>query len=294
MRQSKWQLFYNSIKDISWPACETEAEFKNLPNWIQDEILTVHNGQTHLTLSSTDIHYEPDIITSVTSNEVVELSYPVSNNFFVKYDINVDGGGTAFGQSYPKVLRYLYPDRIFNNCMEWCSGPGFIGFRLLADRLVKNLVLTDIHQPAIDYCYKTIESMPEEFQGQVQLVVSDTVKSLPSNMQFDLIVGNPPHNPRRINCWVIDSYMIGSATDIERKGVDLNWELHKDFFTNIKKNLAPDGIILLQESRRASDSADFKEYIESAGLKIIRSFYTTQDPGIWYLEVGHNLEKETQ
>lgn len=32
-----WQDFYQSVKDPSWPDCNSEAEFVNLPQWIQDE-----------------------------------------------------------------------------------------------------------------------------------------------------------------------------------------------------------------------------------------------------------------
>jgi len=37
-----WQAFYNNIKDSGWPRCDTQAEFELLPDWIQDEIVTVH------------------------------------------------------------------------------------------------------------------------------------------------------------------------------------------------------------------------------------------------------------
>jgi len=32
-----WQEFYTSIKDPSWPSCDQEENFKNLPDWIQQE-----------------------------------------------------------------------------------------------------------------------------------------------------------------------------------------------------------------------------------------------------------------
>lgn len=37
-----WQEFYSSIKDISWPPCDDEDDFVNLPEWIRQECQDVH------------------------------------------------------------------------------------------------------------------------------------------------------------------------------------------------------------------------------------------------------------
>jgi hypothetical protein len=39
------QESYNAVKDPAWPAVENIADFKNLPNWIQDECRSQHNLQ---------------------------------------------------------------------------------------------------------------------------------------------------------------------------------------------------------------------------------------------------------
>lgn len=44
---------YDAVKDPSWPAVQTYQDFQNLPKWIQDECLTVHNLQL-LELSETN------------------------------------------------------------------------------------------------------------------------------------------------------------------------------------------------------------------------------------------------
>lgn len=38
-----WQISYNNVKDLSWPDCNDPLEFRNLPEYIQKECLTVHN-----------------------------------------------------------------------------------------------------------------------------------------------------------------------------------------------------------------------------------------------------------
>ena len=41
--QTQVQDSYNAVKDSSWPNISSLKEFCNLPNWIQDECLNIHN-----------------------------------------------------------------------------------------------------------------------------------------------------------------------------------------------------------------------------------------------------------
>lgn len=41
--QSQVSKSYNAVKDLSWPSINSMEDFKNLPNWIQEECLTQHN-----------------------------------------------------------------------------------------------------------------------------------------------------------------------------------------------------------------------------------------------------------
>jgi hypothetical protein len=43
--QSQVQESYNAVKDSSWPDINSLEDFKNLPKWIQDECINVHNLQ---------------------------------------------------------------------------------------------------------------------------------------------------------------------------------------------------------------------------------------------------------
>ena len=38
-----FKIFYNSVKDPSWPDCETLVDFENLPNFIKNECRLLHN-----------------------------------------------------------------------------------------------------------------------------------------------------------------------------------------------------------------------------------------------------------
>src|SRR2546426_1421833 len=61
---------------------------------------------------------------------------------------DLDGGGVSFGQDYPRVLRGIglgQCDRVF----EFCAGPGYIGYSLLAHGFCKQLVLADVNPAAV-------------------------------------------------------------------------------------------------------------------------------------------------
>jgi len=278
-----WLDFYNNIRDDSWPDCPTEAEFHTLPDYIRHEILTVHNGQPYISLTDHDIEDWP-IKYCVTDNKTedfdpaCELRFKVSNEVEVHYDQIMDGGGTTFGQLYPKMLQYLYPDRKFKNVLEWCCGPGFIAYRLLADGIAENIFLMDAFRPSLRSCEVTADHLPERLAGRATIIHADDVRKIPENLKFDLIVSNPP--------WFATLQYFDDNTN--RIGMDKDWQAHKNFFNHIKPHLADDGIILLQETILGSNPPCFEEFIEDGGLKITRCVRENLQPEYWYLEVQHS------
>lgn len=205
------------------------------------------------------------------------------NHIDVYYDSWMDGGGTWFGQEYIDIIKNCYPGRIFNCCYEWCSGPGYIGFGILAHGLTQRLTLSDKYQLAIDHAVATtIRS--NQLETQVNAYAGDSLAVLPDYEQFDLVVANPPHY---LECPGDDNY--------QRIAVDINWQAHQDFFTHIGRHLADDGVILLQENQAGSlnGAEDFRPFIESNNLKIKDSFrsnkfYDSNGPTqIYYIEIIH-------
>src|ERR1700722_6840762 len=73
----------------------------------------------------------------------------------VHFKKHLDGGGKSFGQDFIPFLRLrgMPPQqRVF----EWCTGPGFIGFSLLAHGLAETLCLADVNPEAVAACRRTI------------------------------------------------------------------------------------------------------------------------------------------
>ena len=113
------------------------------------------------------------------------------NNFDLIYNDypKMDGGGTSIGLDFVNLLDKHYPGKKFNRCLEWCSGPGFIGFNLLLNNYCQELCLVDNFKPALDCALHSLNgsNLP------VTTYCIDQIANLPPKEVFDLIVSNPPH-----------------------------------------------------------------------------------------------------
>lgn len=282
-----WHQFYSNIRDQSWPDCINETEFVFLPDKIQQEILQEHNGSKYITLGADDVetqtceHWSALDNKSLTENRA--LTYiKIASDFRVYFSKEMEGGGLHFGQNYPRVLRYLYPNQQFDHCLEWCAGAAFIGFRILSDGICKRLTLLEAYRPAVDACRVTSTDMPARCATNVNVVHGNKIKQLDMQIKFDLVVGNPPHFAV-VPSW-FGEHDIANANRI---CVDKDWQTHQEFFANIKTRLAPNGVILLQENINGSSVHEFREFIESHGLRVGRCIRETACPEFWYLEVLH-------
>lgn len=294
---STWADFYDSVKGETWPICINEHEFHSLPGNVKKEILEVFNGERFvklleddITICPLDIEFErsdetpdrylrPGIILSDDYDGDIECRerYLVAKDFSVLYDQGMFGFGTYHCQHYPRMIKYLYPNRYFKDCLEWCSGPGFIGFRLLSDGLIKSITMLDRHRPSLNACKKTWSNRPARLDSNSMSVVCGSTVSALGDKTFDFIVANPPNY----------SGTDGISPDLARLTRDPGLQAHTDFFLNIKKNLRPNGVILLLKGQGGSNPSDHKSAIEQGGLKINRIIIDKNCPTLYYLEVLH-------
>jgi hypothetical protein len=99
------------------------------------------------------------------------------NGLVVFGDELLDGEGTTVGQDYPRVLNELGIGRV-DNLFEFCSGPGYIGFSLLANGFCKNLTLADINPRAVEAQKRTIEF--NKINACVGSYISDVFSEIPA------------------------------------------------------------------------------------------------------------------
>jgi SAM-dependent methyltransferase len=195
----------------------------------------------------------------------------------IYFSDDLDGGGTTFGQEYFDYLHreHISKGRTFGRAMEWCSGPGFIGFGLLAHQQAQSLALVDIYEKAIRASQKTVaeNDLPT---STVQVYLSDNLDAIPPDEKWDLIVGNPPHHP-----------LVGGKTNSPRRAIDEDWRIHETFFAQVGRHLADDGLIVLVENGYDSEPGQFNAMIRKNALEIVSAERLKSYRTNYFLEIRH-------
>jgi predicted RNA methylase len=179
------------------------------------------------------------------------------NNLSINYLPVLDGGGMTFGQQYLDVIRTRV-GRV-GHVFEYCAGPGFIGFSLLAHGLCERLTLADINPDAVRAVRATIAE--NRLEGRVKVYESDCLAQIPETEKWDLVVSNPPHFDG-------DEESYRDAIRL----VDPGWVIHKNFYRDVKKYLNPGASIIFQENAHATRSEDFEQMIRENGLTLVDVF----------------------
>ena len=250
----EWEVLYNTFKGPSWPDCPNAEDFHLLPEWVQKELIL-------------DFGYSPP------TDDVKKFICNGPDPITVFYTLDTDGGGSSFGQDYIPTIKKKYLNKKFSKAFEWCGGPGFIGYSLLSHKLCNSLCLNDIYDPAIELANYTKMWADNNCTNRVSTYLLKDLELLPKHEMFDLVVSNPPHFKQKVS----------RLTNTNRLCCDINWESHKNFFSNIKSHLLPGGVILLQENYKGSSPDDFKDFIEKAGLQITDCFDSIET--FYFLEI---------
>lgn len=205
------------------------------------------------------------------------------NGLDVYYTNETNGGGDYFALEYIDTIKEWY--NCVDNILEWCSGPGFIGYGLLASNACNNITFNDMYSPAIQMLERTREN--STCPNNIAIHQGNTLDSMTTEKKFDLVVGNPPH-------WQTDDAASNSlGFDITEYQhfqdilVDNDWKAHRSFYKNMKTLLHPKGNIVLQENSQGSSPEDFQDMINDAGLRINSYANSTMYDNIYYLVVEH-------
>lgn len=188
-------------------------------------------------------------------------------NISVAFEPALDGGGSRFGQEFIPVVagRLARCQHIF----EFCAGPGFIGFSLLAHGLCERLTLADINPDAVAACRRTI--LLNGLEHCCSVYLSDVFDSIPKTEQWDLIVGNPPHWPQP------------RPSECDLRKYDTGLMIHRRFFQKAREFLKPGGSLLLQENSDATTARDFESMIANGGFRLVDVFKATEDSRFYFL-----------
>lgn len=182
----------------------------------------------------------------------------------------LDGGGIALEKDFVALVKQCFGK--VNRICEWCSGPGFIGFSLLAHGLCSTLCLIDINPEAVEACRATIERNHLEQTATVYL--SDCLDSIPEDERWDLVVGNPPH---------IDAQRPYAHLGSRTLYLDEGWSIHNKFYRQVGKHLTQNGNVLLIEHASFSQPETFRSMIEAGGLVPVSTYRTQLPSRLYYI-----------
>ena len=216
------------------------------------------------------------------------------------YTPQTNGGGDYFFPEYLDLVIENY-GRV-HHIMEWCSGPGFIGYGMVACNICDRLTLLDKFEPAIEIAKKTASNSktkdidladPEKIYHRricprVKIYHSDNCSVLPEDEKIDLVVGNPPHFECKEDAIKALSKLGGTPLFNDHLSeilLDPNWDAHRDMFNELSTRLSDDGRICLQLHSGGSDVDTFKPMVEEAGLRITARMESAQYQDIYYMEV---------
>jgi hypothetical protein len=179
------------------------------------------------------------------------------------------GGGEKYGQDYVTQVaeRFGTVERTF----EWCAGPGFIGFSLLAHGLCRSLCLADVNPEAVAASQETVRR--NHLEDRVAVYHSDCLDAIPPIEQWDLVIGNPPHSGT-------DTVLPWGPSRIY---MDPGWTLHRRFYQDIARFLRRGAAVLVQENADLSTADAFRLMIAAGGLDFVDIFPCPIDPHIYYV-----------
>ena len=176
-------------------------------------------------------------------------------NIEVSFLWPLNGGGIMYAYEFAHII--LKKIGKVEHAFEYCAGPGFIGFNLLANNLCDRLTLADTNPRSVELIKETIKS--NHLQDKVTVYHSDCLDAIPEKEKWDLVVSNPP--------WVLSSK--------DKKDImvcDPESRVHEKFFRDINKFLKPNGSILFIEGAEFTNANSFKDMIEKNGLSMAASF----------------------
>lgn len=182
------------------------------------------------------------------------------------------GGGLSFGQDFGRVLLQFGLKRS-GRLFEFCAGPGYIGYSLLASGFCEQLVLADVNPLAVAVAKHTAQY--NEIEHLVTVYLSDVLDGIPAGERWDLVVGNPPH------------YLQEGADDNDIRSVDPEWSIHRRFYASVGRFMRPGGHVVMMENARNSSVELFEPMIRAGGGRIAATLPGTdvsgRENGLYYL-----------
>ncbi len=253
-----------------------------------DLLQKVSNSTTSIDSSVGKITLMP----TLTPNTNRSVFSRLKSGLLLSYPMFLDGGGVAMHSSLQDFMKYHASKRNYNKGLEWCAGCGALGFELLGSGVCKEMVFTDYIDVAIDSCKKNAET--NGYSKLVNGYVTPTIDGIPTSEKFDLVIANPPHlsSVNKLDQITTNNPNIDieSISNVARWLVDVDWNIHREFFKNIGKYLTEDADIFLIETHESillnQIAEEYGIYhngthnfiVENSEINYVCSHFTKQKP----------------
>lgn len=196
----------------------------------------------------------------------------------VKFPYHLDGGGFFFKDDFVRVIKETGKPT-YTRAFEWCSGFGVIGFELLGLNICDHIVFSDYYSVAVENCRET--AISNKIEERITTYVSSSIKDLPESERWDLVVGNPPWYPNKDNIPLLGTVHPMMMPNIHRITVDEDFEIHKEFYRNIRNRLTDDADLYIIE---ANHDPFHKKLAFENGLRLVDIYGLSA--GIEYAPAG--------
>lgn len=174
----------------------------------------------------------------------IEPAFRFGYLIFDRSDLN--GGGSGFGQDYIRVLTEVGLDEC-GRLFEFRAGPEYIGYSLLARGFCRHLTLADVNPVAVQAAQRNTDF--NSIAHRVTVYSPDDLDQIPANEKWDLVVADSPH------------FLEWNG---ELRCEDTDWQLHKMFYSQVKRFLNPGAWVILQENAFGSSAEVFIPMIREA------------------------------
>ena len=159
-------------------------------------------------------------------------------------------GGMAFGRDFPRALNELGVGRC-GRLFEYCAGPGYIGYSLLAAGWCESLALADVNPESVAAARRTREY--NAIEDRVAVYESDALDQIPASERWDLVIANPPH------------FLAEPREHADIQVYDTGWDVHERFYSTVGAHMNPGGLVVMVENAAGSDPNLFRKMIEAGG-----------------------------
>ena len=153
-------------------------------------------------------------------------------------------GGMSFGRDFPRALNELGVGRC-GRLFEYCAGPGYIGYSLLAAGWCGSLALADVNPESVAAARRTREY--NSLEDRVDVYESDALDQIPADERWDLVIANPPH------------FLAEPRDDADIQVFDAGWDVHSASISQVGAHMNPGGVVVMVENAAASDPNRFRE-----------------------------------